>query len=84
MNVKNKKWREISASVFSDQTDHKTNDGHDRKNKEKNFGNFNGTSSNTTKAEYGSDQCDDQKNNRVMKHHNLPDVNGPEVNQIEK
>jgi hypothetical protein len=73
----------VCSSLF-DQTENKADNGHDRKNKEKNFCNLNGTRSNTAEAEHGSNQCDDQKNNRIVKHHNLPDEDEPEVNRIEK
>ncbi|CAN5259411.1 hypothetical protein BH10PSE16_BH10PSE16_38180 [soil metagenome] len=48
--------------IFFDQAENKTDNCHDSEEEEENFGNFNGTCCNSTKAEDGSNQGDYQKN----------------------
>ena len=55
-------------SVLFNQTDDKGNNCDDGKNKEQDFGNFNGARSDAAKAEKCSDKCDDQKNYGIMQH----------------
>jgi hypothetical protein len=57
-------------SIFPNQANYKTCNGHDREQEKKNFGNFNRTSCDSTKSEDGGDQSYHQKNYRVMQHIN--------------
>ena len=60
-----------NSSPLFDQTDDKSHDGHDGKKDEKNLRDFHGTCCNSAKAENGSNQCDNQKDNRIMQHAEL-------------
>jgi hypothetical protein len=57
-----------SALIFAKQADNETHDGHDGENKKKNFGYFNGPGCNSTKSKNSGDQCDHQKNDRIVQH----------------
>lgn len=72
-----KVWRlkQPQASVFADQTDYETHNGHDGEYEEKDFGDFYRTGCDATKAEYRCNQCNDQKYHRVMQHlKSLPEM----------
>ncbi len=54
--------------VLANQTHYKTHYRHYCKDKEQYLGNFNSAGCNTPKPEHSSNQCNYQKDNRVVKH----------------
>ena len=57
------KWAERAVlSALPDQADDKTHDGHDGEDEKENLGDFDSACCDTTEAEHGCDQCDDQEN----------------------
>ena len=58
-------------SVLFDKTDDKSSDGNNRKNEEENFRDFNRTSRNPAKTKDCGNECNDQKNYRIVQHERL-------------
>jgi hypothetical protein len=69
----------IRKSVAPHQSGDKADDGHDGEDEKKNFGDFDGTGGDTTKAEYSGDQGDHQEHNGIMQHLNFLAGPGPWV-----
>jgi hypothetical protein len=54
--------------TLADEADDEGNDRHEGEDEEQNLGNFYGTGSNATEAEYRCDQRDDKKDDCVVQH----------------
>ena len=55
-------------SISFHEADYESDNGNDGEDEEEDFGNFNRTCGDTTEAEHGSNQCNDKKYDRVIKH----------------
>ena len=57
--------------ILPEQADDEADDCHDSEYKEENFCDSHRACGDSAKSKYGGNECDDEKNNRIMQHHSL-------------